>query len=62
MIVLVVVQFVVTLREAARLFHVAGAWQIRSAEAGEERRAPEVIEPETPESDVLRSPLPWNVK
>ena len=61
-IVLVLVQFVVTLREAVRLFHVAGAWKIRNDEAGDERDEPEVIVPEPPESDVLRDPLPWNVR
>ncbi len=61
-IVLVLLQFIVILREAARLFHVAGAWQIRATEAGDERRGAEAIvgEPEGP--DVLRTPLPWNVR
>jgi hypothetical protein len=61
-IVLVLVQFVVTLREAARLFHLAGAWQLRAGEAGEERKAPEVIAPEADRPDVLGSPLPWNTR
>jgi len=59
-IVLVLVQFVVTLREAARLFHLAGAWQLRSGDAGDERETPEVIVPESDAPDVLRSSLPWN--
>ena len=60
-IVLVLVQLVVILREAARLFHVAGAWQIRSVEAGDEHREA-VISPETDTPDVLRAPLPWNAR
>jgi len=60
-IVLVLVQLVVMLREAARLFHVAGAWQIRSFEAGDDHREP-VISPETDTPDVLRAPLPWNAR
>jgi len=59
-IVLVLVQFVVTLREAARLFHVAGAWQLRSGAVGEERDAREVVAPESDRPDVLASQLPWN--
>lgn len=61
-IVLVLVQLVVTLREAARLFHVAGAWQIRSVEAGDESKEAAVITPETDTPDVLRAPLPWNLR
>ena len=61
-IVLVLVQLVATLREAARLFHVAGAWQIRSAEAGDEGRDAAVVTPETDTPDVLRAPLPWNLR
>jgi hypothetical protein len=61
-VVLVLVQLVVTLREAARLFHVAGAWHVRSSEAGDEARAGQPIRPDEPDSDVLRSPLPWNVR
>jgi hypothetical protein len=60
-IVLVLVQLVVMLREAARLFHVAGAWQIRSVEGGDEHREA-VISPETDAPDVLRAPLPWNLR
>jgi hypothetical protein len=61
-IVLLLVQVVVLLREAARLFHLAGAWQLRAAEAGDEPHAPAVVTPESDEPDVLRSPLPWNVR
>ncbi len=61
-IVLFVVQTVVTLREAARLFHVAGAWQLRAGEVGDEGRASEVVSPEPDAPDVLRSPLPWNTR
>lgn len=61
-IVLLLVQIVVTLREAARLFHLAGAWRLRADELGDERRAPEVIAPEPDGSDVLRDPLPWNLR
>jgi hypothetical protein len=61
-IVLVLVQLVVTLREGARLFHIAGAWQIRSGEAGEELRRPEVIVPEPEAPDVLRTQLPWHTR
>jgi hypothetical protein len=61
-IVLVLVQFVVTLREAARLFHVAGAWQLRAGAAGDERVGPEVIVSEPDRPDVLGSPLPWNTR
>jgi hypothetical protein len=59
---LVLFQIVVTLREALRLFHIAGAWRMRSDEAGEERRGPEVIAPEPDTPDVLRDPLPWNLR
>jgi hypothetical protein len=61
-IVLVFFQIVVTLREAARLFHLAGAWKLRADEVGDERRAPEVIAPEPDATDVLRDPLPWNLR
>jgi hypothetical protein len=61
-IVLVLVQFVVTLREAARLFHVAGAWQLRAGAVGDERDAPEVVAPEEDRPDVLGAPLPWNTR
>lgn len=61
-IVLVLVQIVVTVREAARLLHIAGAWQIRSAEAGDEPRPPGPITPDPETPDVLRVPLPWNVR
>jgi hypothetical protein len=60
--VFVMVQLVVILREAARLFHIAGAWKIRAVEGGDERREPEVISPETDVPDVLRAPLPWNLR
>lgn len=61
-IVLLLFQVVVTLREAARLFHLAGAWRLRADELGDERRAPEVIAPEPDAADVLRDPLPWNLR
>jgi hypothetical protein len=61
-IVLVVMQGVVTLREACRLAHVAGAWHIRAADAGEEPRERQVVVPEPPDSDLLRSSLPWNAR
>ena len=59
---LVLIQFVVTFREAARLFHLAGAWRIRASEAGEEGREAEVTSPEPEGGDVLAVPLPWNVR
>lgn len=61
-IVLVTMQAVVTLREAARLFHLAGAWQLRAAEQGDEPKEPLPVTPEPELPDVLRSPLPWNVR
>lgn len=61
-IVLVLLQFIVILREASRLFHVAGAWQIRAAEAGDERTRAEIVPSEPEGPDVLRAPLPWNVR
>ena len=61
-IVLVLVQAAVTMREAARLFHVAGAWQIRAMEAADERRIAAAVVPEREEADVLRTPLPWNLR
>lgn len=61
-IVLLILQFLVTLREAARLFHLAGAWQIRSGEAGDERQAAAPVAPEPEQPDVLRVPLPWNAR
>jgi hypothetical protein len=61
-IVLVLVQLVVTVREAARLFHVAGAWRIRAVEWGEDGGGAEVVSPDDDLPDVLRSPLPWNVR
>lgn len=61
-IVLLLLQFIVILREAARLFHVAGAWQIRATEAGDERKKPDVVPSEPEGPDVLRAPLPWNVR
>jgi hypothetical protein len=59
---LVLIQFEVTLREAARLFHLAGAWRIRASEAGDEGREDEVVSPEPEGGDVLAVPLPWNVR
>jgi hypothetical protein len=61
-IVLVLVQILVLLREAARLFHVAGAWQLVATEAGEELEEPAVTAVALAESDVLRAPLPWHVR
>jgi hypothetical protein len=61
-VVLVLMQFVVTLREAARLFHIAGAWRLRAVEGGDAARESEVVEPEPEDPDVLSSPLPWNVR
>jgi hypothetical protein len=61
-IVLLIVQFLVTLREAARLFHLAGAWQIRAGEAGEERAEERMVAAEPDQPDVLRVPLPWNAR
>ncbi len=62
LMVLLLLQLTVTLREAVRLFHVAAAWQIRAAEAGEERREPVEAVPEADVPDLLRSPLPWNAR
>ena len=61
-VVLVLMQLVVTLREAARLFHIAGAWRIRASEAGYEDREAVVVTPEPEDADVLAVPLPWNVR
>jgi hypothetical protein len=61
-VVLVLMQLVVTLREAARLFHIAGAWRIRASEAGYEGREEEPVEPEPEDADVLAVPLPWNLR
>lgn len=61
-VVLVRMQLVVTLREAARLFHIAGAWRIRASEAGYEDRESVAAVPEPEADDVLGVPLPWNVR
>lgn len=61
-IAFVLIQLVVTLREAARLFHLAGAWRLRAAEAGDEGREEEVVTPEPEDPDVLAVPLPWNTR
>lgn len=59
-VVLVLGQVLVTLREACRLFHLAGAWHIRRAdEAGRRSRAAATV---TGEPDLLEVPLPWNVR
>ena len=59
-VVLVLGQVLVTLREACRLFHVAGAWHLRRAdeEGRTSRRTTTAVE----EPDLLEAPLPWNVR
>lgn len=57
-VVLVLGQMLVTLREACRLFHLVGAWHIRRIdEAGRPSRAAAA----SGEPDLLDAPLPWNV-
>lgn len=59
LVVLVLGQLLVALREATRLFHLAGAWTIREAE---ERPAPvRPVHPEGDGDDLLDKPLPWHV-
>ncbi len=56
-VVLIVVQLLVALREATRLFHHAGAWRIRRREEGD--RDDEEAAPGTVPDDLLTN-LPWN--
>lgn len=58
-VVLVLGQLLVALREATRLFHLAGAWTIREAEERPAPRRP--AEPESQGDDLLDKPLPWHV-
>jgi hypothetical protein len=59
-VVLFLGQVLVAVREAARLFHLAGAWKIREAE---ERAAPKGPEGSDLEGgDLLAQPLPWHVR
>lgn len=59
-VVLLLGQLLVAVREATRLFHIAGAWKIREAE---ERAAPaRPARPDGDTPDLLSGPLPWHVR
>ena len=60
LVVLLLGQVLVTLREACRLFHLAGAWHIRRAE--EAGRGARSSISATAEPDLLEAQLPWNVR
>jgi len=57
-VVLILVQVLIALREAARLFHHAGAWTIRRREEGDD----DVQQVDAASKDDLLANLPWNAE